>query len=285
MFFGPVASTTSPFRSLLLNRTGLHPSCLPLHPLCRPRRAPLHEHQHTPSGIMSNHLLLRLGATGSGGAGDFRIQAPNVDVQEVRRQRSGSSGGRPLARGVLPRFPCPACLPPLKGELQRPRWQGLRWDKTSLWAVPLFHTAAAVSALHVLAAGPWLVPALRALPRHLQVHAAPLLCALRRNRRQKQCSMACSLASPPSCLAPPAHVSPPACLACPQRGCRCAATAPPASSRLTGSATRTPPPAPQVPEYLKRDCLLFYYPDCEQLARRIVECSEGRVELAEINWK
>ena len=42
---------------------------------------------------------------------------------------------------------------------------------------------------------------------------------------------------------------------------------------------------PQVPEYLKRDCLLFYYPDCEQLARRIVECSEGTVELAEINWK
>ncbi len=41
----------------------------------------------------------------------------------------------------------------------------------------------------------------------------------------------------------------------------------------------------QVPDYLKRDCLLFYYPDCEQLARRIVECSEGRVELAEINWK
>lgn len=42
---------------------------------------------------------------------------------------------------------------------------------------------------------------------------------------------------------------------------------------------------PQVPENLKRDCLLFYYPDCEQLARRIVACSEGKVELAEISWK
>lgn len=41
----------------------------------------------------------------------------------------------------------------------------------------------------------------------------------------------------------------------------------------------------QVPEYLKKDCLLFYYPDCEQLAKRIVECSDGTVELAEINWK
>lgn len=46
----------------------------------------------------------------------------------------------------------------------------------------------------------------------------------------------------------------------------------------------TPPPL-QVPDYLKKDCLLFYYPDCEQLARRIVECSDGTVELAEINWK
>ena len=35
----------------------------------------------------------------------------------------------------------------------------------------------------------------------------------------------------------------------------------------------------------KKDCLLFYYPDCEQLARRIVECSDGKVELAEITWK
>ncbi|PRW50864.1 ribose-phosphate pyrophosphokinase isoform C [Chlorella sorokiniana] len=42
--------------------------------------------------------------------------------------------------------------------------------------------------------------------------------------------------------------------------------------------------AMEVPEELKRDCLLFYYPDCEQLARRVAECSEGKVELAEITW-
>lgn len=41
----------------------------------------------------------------------------------------------------------------------------------------------------------------------------------------------------------------------------------------------------QLPDELKRDCLLFYYPDCEQLARRVAECSEGKVELAEITWK
>ena len=55
-----------------------------------------------------------------------------------------------------------------------------------------------------------------------------------------------------------------------------------------GTRTSTTPRlrrSPQVPEYLKRDCLLFYYPDCEQLARRIMECSHGRVELAEIQWK
>ncbi len=59
-----------------------------------------------------------------------------------------------------------------------------------------------------------------------------------------------------------------------------AATLPPSHPTLV---PRLPPP--QVPDYLKRDCLLFYYPDCEQLARRIVECSNGSVELAEIQWK
>lgn len=44
-------------------------------------------------------------------------------------------------------------------------------------------------------------------------------------------------------------------------------------------------PSLQLPDELKRDCLLFYYPDCEQLARRVAECSEGKVELAEITWK
>lgn len=48
--------------------------------------------------------------------------------------------------------------------------------------------------------------------------------------------------------------------------------------------------APNVGAYdgvtnLKKDCLLFYYPDCEGLARRIAEVSGGNVELAEISWK
>ncbi|GAB4818339.1 hypothetical protein N2152v2_005385 [Parachlorella kessleri] len=41
----------------------------------------------------------------------------------------------------------------------------------------------------------------------------------------------------------------------------------------------------QVPDYMKKDCLLFYYPDCELLATRIREMSGGSVELAEITWK
>lgn len=41
----------------------------------------------------------------------------------------------------------------------------------------------------------------------------------------------------------------------------------------------------QVPELVKKDCLLFYYPECEGLAMRIAEVSNGSVELAEINWK
>lgn len=39
-----------------------------------------------------------------------------------------------------------------------------------------------------------------------------------------------------------------------------------------------------VPEYLKKDCILFYYPDTEPLAKRIVEVSNGSVELGEIVW-
>ncbi|KAL4529535.1 hypothetical protein Ndes2526B_g04343 [Nannochloris sp. 'desiccata'] len=41
----------------------------------------------------------------------------------------------------------------------------------------------------------------------------------------------------------------------------------------------------EVPETLKKDCLLFYYPECEGLARRIADVSNGNVELAEITWK
>lgn len=34
-----------------------------------------------------------------------------------------------------------------------------------------------------------------------------------------------------------------------------------------------------------KECLLFYYPDCEGLAKRIAAVSGGNVELAEISWK
>lgn len=42
--------------------------------------------------------------------------------------------------------------------------------------------------------------------------------------------------------------------------------------------------ATSVPDYLKKDCILFYYPDTEPLAKRIVEVSNGNVELGEIVW-
>ncbi len=42
--------------------------------------------------------------------------------------------------------------------------------------------------------------------------------------------------------------------------------------------------ATAVPDYLKKDCILFYYPDTEPLAKRIVEESNGNVELGEIVW-
>lgn len=38
------------------------------------------------------------------------------------------------------------------------------------------------------------------------------------------------------------------------------------------------------PEYLTKKCLLFYYPETEDLARSIAQCSHGRVELGEIKW-
>jgi hypothetical protein len=39
-----------------------------------------------------------------------------------------------------------------------------------------------------------------------------------------------------------------------------------------------------LPEHLRKDCLLFYYPDTEPLARRIAAISD-KVELGEIRWK
>ena len=61
---------------------------------------------------------------------------------------------------------------------------------------------------------------------------------------------------------------------------------PPTPAALCCACCGPPPrPAPQVPDLLKKECLLFYYPDCELLAQRIKAMSEGRVELAEITWK
>lgn len=38
-----------------------------------------------------------------------------------------------------------------------------------------------------------------------------------------------------------------------------------------------------LPEYLKKDCLLFYHPEQQALARKIAEVSEN-IELSEIKW-
>jgi hypothetical protein len=40
-----------------------------------------------------------------------------------------------------------------------------------------------------------------------------------------------------------------------------------------------------IPTYLKKDCVLFYAPECEPLARKIAETSGGSVELGRIRWR
>lgn len=40
-----------------------------------------------------------------------------------------------------------------------------------------------------------------------------------------------------------------------------------------------------VPAALRRDCVLFYAPDCKELAVKIAEASDGAVELGGIRWK
>ena len=40
-----------------------------------------------------------------------------------------------------------------------------------------------------------------------------------------------------------------------------------------------------IPNYLKKDCVLFYAPECEPLARKIAETSGGSVELGRIRWR
>ena len=40
-----------------------------------------------------------------------------------------------------------------------------------------------------------------------------------------------------------------------------------------------------LPEALRRDCVLFYAPDCKELADKIAEESGGAVTLGNIRWK
>ena len=62
------------------------------------------------------------------------------------------------------------------------------------------------------------------------------------------------------------------------------------SSRLLVSASRDDIriAAPNVdleslPEYLKKECLLFYYPDQEPLAKKVAEASSS-IQLSEVKW-
>jgi hypothetical protein len=43
--------------------------------------------------------------------------------------------------------------------------------------------------------------------------------------------------------------------------------------------------ADDLPEALRRDCVLFYAPDTKELAEKIAECSHGAVKLGNIRWK
>lgn len=38
-----------------------------------------------------------------------------------------------------------------------------------------------------------------------------------------------------------------------------------------------------LPEYLKKECLLFYYPDQEPLAKKVAEASSS-IQLSEVKW-
>ena len=38
-----------------------------------------------------------------------------------------------------------------------------------------------------------------------------------------------------------------------------------------------------LPEYLKKECLLFYYPDQEPLAKKIAQASSS-IQLSEVKW-
>ena len=43
--------------------------------------------------------------------------------------------------------------------------------------------------------------------------------------------------------------------------------------------------AGDVPPALRRDCVLFYAPDCKELAEKIAQASDGAVRLGNIRWK
>ena len=38
-----------------------------------------------------------------------------------------------------------------------------------------------------------------------------------------------------------------------------------------------------IPDYMKKDCLLFYYPEAEYLARKIAAVSDS-IQLGEVKW-
>lgn len=67
----------------------------------------------------------------------------------------------------------------------------------------------------------------------------------------------------------------------------------PARAPSTGNASVDPEDLRQtanvtvdsIPTYLKKDCVLFYAPECESLAQKIAETSGGSVELGRIRWR
>eukprot|EP00884_Botryococcus_braunii_P022639 jgi/Botrbrau1/9059/Bobra.0376s0033.1 len=75
--------------------------------------------------------------------------------------------------------------------------------------------------------------------------------------------------------------------------CKCAVDSEQIQLRMAAEAglldIRIQPPnfeeeALAIPAYLKKECVLFYYPSCEPLAKRIAETSNGTVELGNIKW-
>lgn len=59
---------------------------------------------------------------------------------------------------------------------------------------------------------------------------------------------------------------------------------PPSATFATDDIRITAPNVEFAPQSLRKDCVLFYYPDTEELAHKIVQASGNGVELGEINW-